>query len=71
MTTIPYVVGIIHAVVCTSDTDEEATKMLNLLHPTNISSDWSIAEDLFFDDGQSNPCPCNKDLSKRHILFHC
>jgi hypothetical protein len=66
-----YAVGFVFASVCTSLTDAEATERLNLVHPTGISSRWSIADEPFR-TGEPNGCPCNdRPDTHRHILFAC
>lgn len=64
-------VGIVRAIVCTSLSDDEATKRLNEEHPTGISSRWEI-DPIVLDDGTQTPCKCldNPD-THRHIIFSC
>ncbi len=64
-------VGIVAASVCTDLSDEKATARLNAEHPTGIRSRWAISDAPTFATGQSNPCPCEHDSSRRHILFSC
>lgn len=72
MPTIAYAVGACAASVCTSETDEVATRMLNDNHPTGLEHGWEVDPAPFFADGVStNPLPCPDDPGRRHILFRC
>ncbi|KKL64602.1 hypothetical protein LCGC14_2163320 [marine sediment metagenome] len=65
-----YSVGLCYASVCTSLPLEEATRLLNVEHPTGISP-WSKADEQF-GTGDSNPCPCNENpQTHKHYLFVC
>ena len=67
-----YSIGIVHASVCTSLSDEEATKRINAEHPTGTSSMWAVSKSATFRDGNPNPCPCERNpKTHRHILFEC
>lgn len=66
-----YVVGPVYASVCTSLSDEEATRRLNAEHPTGIASAWAVSSDATFSGGQPNPCPCPQYPGNRHVLFSC
>lgn len=67
-----YAVGTVSASVCSSLSLEETEKRLNLEHPTGISSDWKLSEDTEFAQGQSNPCPCERNpKTHKHYLFNC
>lgn len=70
-TTIIYGVGLCYMSVCTDDTDEEATRILNSEHPTGMDSYWKISENKTFKSGKPNPCPCEQEDGRRHILFDC
>jgi hypothetical protein len=66
-----YAVGICAASVCTSLDDDEATRRMNLEHPTGIGSPWRISEDKQFRTGEPMPCPCPDAPTHRHVLFNC
>lgn len=65
-----YAVGLVYASVCTSLDDTEATRMLNVMHPTGVESQWRIANERF-KGGEPNPSPCADSPKHRHILFSC
>lgn len=66
-----YSVGFVNASVCTSLSVAEATKRLNLEHPSGCRSKWKKSKTGFC-DGHTNPCPCNLSPdTHRHILFTC
>ena len=52
-------------------TIKQITKELNIINPTGVSSKWKLSEDKFFANGQSNPCQCENDPSRKHYLFNC
>jgi len=69
MTTTPYSVGLCYASVCTDDDDATMLASINLSHPTGVG-EWQIADEPFA-SGDPNPCPCNHDAAKRHVLVVC
>ena len=68
-----YSVGICAASVCTSLTDpKEIAARMNALHPTGISSDWTISEDKKFLSGDPMPCACSDHpATHKHWLLVC
>jgi hypothetical protein len=68
-----YSLGFCTLSVCVPEgmTVEEITADVNKLHPTGISSEWSIAADPTFHTGEPNPCVCENDPRRRHYLMHC
>lgn len=57
--------GFLDVQVCTSLGDEDATTWLNEVHPTGISSPWSI-------DWKRPPVACaDKPDTHRHLLYLC
>lgn len=63
--------GLVFATACTTLSNDEATNRLNLRHrPTSVGGAWEISPTTF-DDGKSNPHPCDRwpDPERRHILF--
>lgn len=69
MSTTVYSSGLCYLSACTDDTDDEATRCVNLSNPTGIAP-WKIADEPFA-GGQPNPCPCTVEEGKRHVLFNC
>lgn len=68
---IVYSNGICAASVCTSLSVKEATRRINLVNPTGISSRWKPSKESFR-TGESNPCQCEEyPKTHRHILFVC
>jgi hypothetical protein len=50
---------------------EEIEELVNLTHPTGISSRWRKS-DGNFKEGKSNPCLCNQFPGERlHYLLNC
>ena len=70
MATVVYSCGLCYLSACTDDTDEIVTQTVNNEHPTGIAPPWTIASEPFA-DGTANPCPCNDDPNRRHVLFSC
>lgn len=67
-----YAVSICNASVCTSMSLKDATKMLNIEHPTGISSRWEKSNNKTFASGETNPCPCEDNPeTHQHYLFVC
>lgn len=69
-----YSIGIVYLSACAEDSlsIEEITTEVNKLHPTKISSKWTLSEDKTFKDGIStNPCKCNQHSNRLHYLFTC
>jgi hypothetical protein len=66
-----YVMGIVHASVCTDLPVDAATARLNAEHPTGIDSAWQPSTDSTFLGGQPNPCVCERDPTRKHFLFSC
>jgi len=65
--------GLCYASVCTDLTERleievEANRQLG---PTGLDHGWRISDEPTFKDGQSNPCPCNHYLDRRHFLLSC
>jgi hypothetical protein len=69
MTTTAYSAGLCYLSACTDDTDEEATKAVNLSNPTGVTP-WAIADEDFA-SGDKNGRPCEDEPGKRHLLFSC
>lgn len=66
-----YTFGLISLSVCTDESDEDLVVSVNEMHPTGITSKWAISKDPKFRTGESNPCPCEQDPSRRHVLMVC
>ena len=69
--TVIYASGLCYSSACTKDSDEVATRKLNLQHPTGIASQWSVDASPTFASGEPNPTPCPDDPARRHVLFSC
>lgn len=69
---VPYAIGFVSASVCAAGdaTVEEVSARLGALHPTGLSWGWQLASEAFR-TGESNPCPCNTDPTRRHWLLTC
>lgn len=69
----PYSVGLVAASVCTSLSLKEATRRLNMLHPTGIDSQWRKSKDKTFKDGiTANGASCpDYPKTHKHYLFNC
>lgn len=65
-----YAIGLVCASVCTNLSIREATKRLNIQHPTGISSQWRKSTDNF-SDGSLNPHFCEQNGGYKHYLFNC
>lgn len=68
-----YALGIVCASVCAPEhlDAEQVADALNRQEPTGISSRWRVSDDPQFRSGQTNPCPCEQDSSRRHWLLSC
>lgn len=67
---IVYSEGICFASVCTTLSVDDATKELNTRRPSGLHHGWSLSKESFA-TGQSNPCACDQDAARRHMLFNC
>lgn len=66
-----YACGLYYTRVCTSLSDEEATRRLNEAFPTGLDHGWEIADEDFI-DGSPNGKKCELYTNThRHILFRC
>lgn len=67
-----YAHGVVHLSVCVPAemTREAIAQEVNSRYPTGISSQWEISEEPFR-TGESNPCVCNEDKSRKHYLMVC
>lgn len=68
-----YSSGICQCSVCVPNhfTIEEIEGVVNQENPTGISSLWKVSTDPTFKEGNSNPCPCEKDPDRKHYLMVC
>ena len=65
-----YSSGLCHCSVCTTLTDEDATRRVNREMPTGVGP-WMIRE-AAFRTGQVNGVSCDRQPeTHRHILFTC
>jgi len=69
---IVYATGICHCSACVPKNWDRARVeiVVNIEHPTGISSKWAISDENFL-SGESNPCPCEEDSSRQHWLLNC
>lgn len=65
--------GIVHCSICCPEDMpiKEVERIVNLLNPTGISSDWEVSQETHFATGHRNPCPCEHDSNKVHRLMVC
>lgn len=57
--------------VCSSLTQEETIRRVNVENTTGINSNWKILEEKF-NSGEPSPCPCNLyPKTHKHYLFSC
>lgn len=49
----------------------DVAEAVNAQMPTGIGSRWNISSDAAFKSGQSNPCECEHDKTRRHWLLDC
>jgi hypothetical protein len=68
-----YSMGLCMASVCAPGhlDAEQVADAANIERPTGISSRWRVSDDPQFRTGQTNPCPCEQDSSRRHWLLSC
>jgi hypothetical protein len=68
----PYAVGLCRASVCTSLPKEEVAARMNMVCPTGIDTQWTLAPNSTFGTGEPNPCPCSDSPdTHKHYLLHC
>ncbi len=67
-----YASGVIHLSICVPENmDREAiVEEVNRMSPTGIRSQWQISEEPFR-TGESNPCVCEEDNTRKHYLMVC
>lgn len=63
-----YAEGLCFASVCTSLTDEQADALM-AQRPSGTAAGWRRSADTHFAGGLPNPCPCEHQLGRRHILY--
>ena len=71
---IVYSEGVIACSVCVPKemTTEEIERIVNIEHPTQVSSDWKISKDTHFAcELLTNPCICDDDSERKHYLLNC
>jgi hypothetical protein len=69
-----YIWGLCNASVCAPAgmTLAEIERDVNRQLPTGIESPWKKDEAPTFADGETNPCPCERDPGMRvHYLLSC
>lgn len=69
-----YAVGVCYCSVCAPKkmSIREVTRIVNIKNPAGPTYGWRKSKDKKFNKGdQSNPCECENDKTRRHILFNC
>jgi hypothetical protein len=68
-----YAKGIVSMSVCVSKEmkRKEIENRANSENPTGISSGWHISDDKTFASGESMPCVCENDNTRKHYLLTC
>lgn len=68
-----YSSGLCYCSVCAPKEMEaaEVAEATNGANPTGLDHGWSVSSDPTFRSGQSNPCACEQDNSRRHWLLNC
>lgn len=69
---IVYAIGLCSCSACApEDLDaKQVADAANKARPTGIASRWAVSRRPFR-SGQTNPCACNTDPSRRHWLLEC
>lgn len=65
--------GIVYASACApKDMEgEQVAEAANGIYPTGLDHGWAISKDATFKSGETNPCKCDQDQSRRHWLLSC
>lgn len=71
MSTVVYSFGLVHASVCSDDSEDVILMHVNREHPTGLAHGWTLSEDPTFASGHPNPGPCNTDDDRKHYLLVC
>jgi hypothetical protein len=50
---------------------DEVEKRVRAIDVAGTRAGWRLYDSATFRDGTPNPCPCEKDPTRRHILFAC
>lgn len=68
-----YSSGLCRASVCAPATmaGDDVAKAVNTQMPTGIENRWKISDDPTFKSGQTNPCQCEQDETRKHWLLDC
>lgn len=68
-----YASGICIASVCApADLDGNGVaEAVNSVHPTGLNHGWAVSKDETFASGETNPCTCQEDDTRRHWLLEC
>lgn len=66
-------IGLVHCSICVPKDMpiEEVERVVNILNPTGLEWGWTVSEETHFNDGYTNPCPCEHDSNKVHRLMDC
>lgn len=68
-----YSLGLVMSSVCAPASMDRTSveNAVNRQHPTGISSEWTVSNELFTGTEQRSPAPCNHDPGRRHWLLSC
>lgn len=68
-----YAEGIGHASVCVPAGQPNFVTVahLNRVSPPGTAAGWRVSDDRTFATGQPNPCPCDHDPARKHLLLAC
>lgn len=66
-----YSEGICYMSVCTNLPVEQVAEVANRLRPSGIGSKWEVSRDKHFHSGQPNPCKCELNADRIHVLLEC
>jgi len=84
MSVIVYSVGLFYSSVCApsdmsredvaaavNEQDADSLRGVDLAKYAGHTPQWVVSEDTNFRTGQTNPCPCEDDPSRKHWLLEC
>jgi hypothetical protein len=67
-----YSEGLVCMSVCSSLSAEETVNRVNEISPPGTNNGkWELSKSENFYQGTPNPCPCERDPSRKHYLLNC
>ena len=79
-----YSMGLVMASVCApsnmagdevaaavNEQDADSLRGVGLAKHAGHTPQWGVSDDANFRTGQTNPCPCEDDPSRKHWLLEC